>query len=943
MKKFLSKLSLMKIITFIVVVAIIAAIVPKIPELSMKSSPIPVLENIGLNQATGKIDKDVEGYILIAQNGGKSLYMEPGTVNIVVIDDATGTAWKSFADGSAEGSDTAPIIIKYLNSKGEMSDAWDAYEYCIKDDMKIEAGETEEDAVETYFLDYIENGFRATFDMTKEDDAKLEYYMPKQISIKRYEECFLNKLEQFTDAEAKAKYERALGTIYAIDPAAGDHYYNKYAGTPPRTLTQLLIQFSKEVGYTREDLLSDSAEFGVSDIDFAQPANFRITVDVTLENGDLVVSIPSYEIKNNCEDPELYTLYSIAVFPNFGLVEAASYQNGGFIFVPDGSGALFEINSLSGGYASYERPFYSNNYYDILYKDTEYNEDLTMPVFGMGKKGVETATMESLAPVVEEASEEASEVVSEEANDAGYKVTLAHTSDAASNDTGFMGVIEKGAESAMLNVTLADAAGSTGTQYNKVYPTFNLLQYSNVKVFGPYSDSTATFFASTKKFDIDIKVRYKLYTEKCNYYTMAEDYRSYLVEKNGLETIKMNAPEIFLDVVSSLTLKDRIMGVPYDRTISMTTYNELGEILKDLEGVNKVVSYKGAYNGGIYNTLNDKADLTKANGSKSEYDALMAAYGDSIYMSTPISYVYKDNAVFNASKHGLLGYDSEAVEIYEYDIPTGRFNPKTEGHWIVSPYYLPGIVNEFVAAVDADNIAIEDLGNIVYAQYDPDTEVNLHQGEIVVKNAITAIAKDRDIILYNPFINRAFTNEYTADYVADISRESSDYGLVKHNIPFRQLVLNGLTKYTTLNVNESSSGKAYYLLQALELGSSPKYKITYSKVDELKENNYCELFATEYALIAEDIKNMSKTINAEFAKIGTTEIVNHEIVDDKVFKTTYATGAEVYVNYNAFDVTVTVDGVEKEIKAEGYEIVTGGAAEVEEPAAENEEGGLANE
>ena len=348
------------------------------------------------------------------------------------------------------------------------------------------------------------------------------------------------------------------------------------------------------------------------------------------------------------------------------------------------------------------------------------------------------------------------------------------------------------------------------------------------------------------------------------------------------------------------------------------------------------------HNGGIYNTVNLKAKKTGSNGSKGDYEALMKEHGDSIYMSTPVSYVFKDTAMFNPVKHGLLGYDSEPAKVYDYDIPTGRFNLFGEGHYVLSPFYLPEAVESFSETAGNVNLAIEDLGNIVYANYSPEEEVNLYEGEQVIQNALATLsANDRKVVLYNPFVSRM---KY-AEYCADISRESSDYGLIEHNIPFRQIVMNGITKYTTLNINESSTGKAYYLLQALELGSMPKYKITYKSVDRLKENNYSELYSTEYKHNSENIKAMAETVAKEFAKIGTTEITGHKILGEKVFETTYATGVKVVVNYNTLPADVEGYGT---IEAEGYVIVGADAQDevpVPEPVAEEavEEGGEINE
>ena len=949
MKKILEKISLLKIVTLILAVILVVSFVSKLPEFIMKSTPVQEVLQSGISQEVGEvIEKSLDGYVKVAENGGRELYVAPKSVNVAVVDTATGQVWRSSPeDGSLTEAEKAPIFISFLDATGALK-TWDAYTYSIANDNTTRELEAGESLTDTYQIAKIEDGFRATLRISESESTELDQYMPKKISIERYEECFLNKATALYEAgkiseDDLTKYNKALSMIYAKDAEVGDHYYNKYAGTPPVTVTKILIDLSKKVEYTRDDLINDSREWDVTEVEFSQPADFTVIVDVTLEDGDLVVHIPTYEITDNSEDVDYYTLHDISVFPNFGLVNAKNYDNG-FIFVPDGSGALFNLNSYDSGYVEYNRPVYNNAYYDTLYQDTEYNEDLMMPVFGLGKDGGEAVKAPEVPEVAEgEEAEEPTEVETVPAEEpASVKLETEHKKNTGVM-TGFMGIIESGAETATISVKLgvADTANG-GTNFNKVYPTFEVMQYSNVKVFGPYSTNEAKFLATTTSFDVDLKVRYKLYTDNCSYYTMATDYKDYLVKANDLTVNYEAAPGVFLDVVSSLTMEDRFMGVPYDRTTSMTTYSELDEILDDLSGISKVVSYKGAYNGGIYNTVNLKAKKTGSNGSKGDYEALMKEHGDSIYMSTPVSYVFKDTAMFNPVKHGLLGYDSEPAKIYDYDIPTGRFNLFGEGHYVLSPFYLPEAVESFSETAGNVNLAIEDLGNIVYANYSPEEEVNLYEGEQVIQNALATLsANDRKVVLYNPFVSRM---KY-AEYCADISRESSDYGLIEHNIPFRQIVMNGITKYTTLNINESSTGKAYYLLQALELGSMPKYKITYKSVDRLKENNYSELYSTEYKHNSENIKAMAETVAKEFAKIGTTEITGHKILGEKVFETTYATGVKVVVNYNTLPADVEGYGT---IDAEGYVIVGADAQDevpVPEPVAEEavEEGGEINE
>lgn len=926
----------MKIITAVVVVVLLVVFVSRLPQLAMKTGDIPSVLQAGIAEAGTTLAKDA-GEVLVARSDGKALYVDTATLNVKVVDEETDMMWTSMPPepkDDEEGADMtederSSLFISFLDAKGALSE-WDSYTYCIANDNTTRELEEGESLSDTYTIQQLENGFRATLKVSESESSVLNEYMPQQISVERYNECFVDKIKELLAAgtiteEQYEKYDKALGMIYAVDDTAGDYYYNKYAGTPPVTVTTILIDLAKKVKYTTEDLIEDSRQYNIV-VEISHPADFSIVMDVTLEDGDLVVSIPTYEIQNNSEDEGYYTLQNITVFPNFGLVDATKYDKG-FIFVPDGSGALFDINSYDSGYSSYDRAIYNNDYFDTLYTNSQYKEDLMMPVFGMGKVGgeyYEAPTEEgTTVPDAEEEAQEPeeepqAEEEAQEPEEAGTEESVLTAAPVEKTDcNGFMAIIESGEETASIKVELGTPDTTNGgTTFNKVYASFDIMQYSNVKVFGPYSTSDAKFLATTKQFDVDIKVRYKLYTENCNYYTMAQDYKKYLIKTNNLNPSYAEKPELFLDVVSSLTVDDRIMGIPYDHTISMTTYSELEGILDDLAGINKVVSYKGAYNGGIYNKVNLDAKKTKANGSESDYNSLMGKYGNSIYMSVPISRVYKDTAVFNPSKHAMKGYDASAAEIYDYDIPSGRFNTHGEGYWIVAPKYLPHVVSSFLKEAGSVNLAIEDLGNLVYANYKDGDEVSLYEGEIVVQDALKEISNDRNIVLYNPTAGRMLY----ADYCADISRESSDYGLVTHNVPFRQIVMNGLTKYTTLDVNESSSAPEYYLLQVLELGSCPKFKITAKSVDILKENNYNELYSTQYDILKEDIKNISETVDSTFKAIGTTEIAGHEIIADKVFVTTYATGVKVVVNYNTFGVDTEYGHIDKM----GYLVVKGG-------------------
>ncbi len=966
MKNFLKNLSMLKILCIIVAVFLVVEIISWLPQLGMKATELPKVTSSALADTIDAIEvnKTDGEFQLVAEEGGRELYVNPANMDIRVVDKATGTYWSSVSD--TDESDTTvsgPISITYIDGAGA-EQIWNGYDYSIK------AVEDEDaDAKKKYTIERIPNGFRATMRFASEESTNLEEYMPKIVSAERYNEYFVEKPKQLLE-EGKItqddidNYNKALEMIYALSDDESN-YYNKFSGTPPVNATKILIELSKNVGYTVDMIREDSQQYDFT-FKVTENPDFTIPVEFTLDNGDLVVNIPTGQITDNTLEgsPKIvdvktdsewdYKIKSIHVLPNFGLVKAEEADDG-FIFVPDGSGALFDINSFDGGYTEYSRPVYDNTYYDTLYEQSEFRENVTMPVFGLGSNAdrklaaeePEKETSDEEVAEGEEAGEEATEESAEETADTAEDTEQTEELDAEAVDTeeeevpseepaeedatstynGFMGIIESGDITAAINVKLA-ASGSVAADspYNKVYPSFDLMQISNVKVFGPYSDNDARFMAKTDPFDFDCRVRYKLYTDNANYYTMSQSYRDYIISAYNLQEKKAEdstAPKIYLDVIGALTIDARIVGVPYDKTVSMTTYDQLAEIYEDLADVNPVVSYSGVFNGGIYNTINDKAKLVGKNGSKADLEKLVNDKWDSLYLNIQPTQVYKTTSSFKPKKHALINFDGDALETYDYDIPSGEFDMTgSNGFYTVAPKYLMNVVSKFNSAASAyKNLSIGDLGNLYYENLKESDQCNPYQGEMIINSALETLAENRSLVLENPNANRI---KYAA-IATDISRESSDYGLIKENVPFRQLVFNGLLDYTTLSVNTASSNTDYFTLQAVELASFPKYTITYSGVSELKKANYNKLFATEYSKFAPEIKAQSAEISEAFAKIGTTRIKSHRVLANKVYETTYETGVKVITNYNTYAVkNIDVDGQTINLDAQKYIIIDGG-------------------
>ncbi|MCR2804232.1 DUF5696 domain-containing protein [Paenibacillus soyae] len=837
----------------VLIVAALSFLPSVIKHYGIARQPLPEYNREGVSAQTGKLDPKA-GTVLLSSSEGKELYLDTGTLNLKVVDTSSGAVWNSlFDDGKSGDVEKSPIVIRFLGEDSAMHE-WDAYRYAIQNGR--------------YTLNRIENGVQIVFDFFETESYRLEEYMPAKISIESYETLFLKKLEELaaqgnlTAAQVK-KYEEALSIAYQRDEDNGLYFF-KFSGLPPLSLVKDLIQFSKDVGYTTDMLIADSQQFGVT-VTITQPARFVVTMEATLDKGDLVVKVPTYEIVG---DNDFYTIQNIAVLPSFGLASAEKVDDGQIV-VPDGAGALFQVNTFNGKFPEYERPVYDNTYYNTLYEMPEFPENLTMPVFGM------------------------------------------YATDLAGRSQGHLGIIEKGAELGYVKVQLGTKDTSAGgAPYNKVYSTFDSMQYSRVKVFGPYSDNEARFLATTGLIHVDYTVRYKLFGEKVDYYDLAKAYRDYLIEAHGLEPAYSAEPKLFLDVIGTVTLERRLLGIPYSKPYSMTKYSQLLEIMRDLKDVSAVVSYKGVLNGGLNNTIGNKAELVGENGSKKELEALMSGFregNDELFLHADLLRLSDTSGGFWPKSNALYGYDGKPIEFQKYNYANGWFDLGSTKRFLLNPLYLSDTVDGFLGGSAAyPNIALGDLGSTYYASYNPREIIDPVATRSIVEENLRKLSEQKMLALDNPNMDRI---PHIA-YASDISRESSNYATMFSSIPFRQLVMNGLAEYTTLNVNLSPDRSDYFLLQALELGSIPKFTISAENVDILKNSEYSDYYSIQYSMLADKIKAMYSEYSEGLAAIGSKEITGHRMLAAGVFETTYASGASVIVNYNKYPVAISGTNLE---------------------------------
>ena len=866
LKKFYNKNTIRRIALTILAAVLLVYVIASIPVWALKSQK---LEETGSRQPLEGTPIGLDaGKVVVAEKGGRRLTIDAASMTIEVKDVESGYTFSSAAKGTAS-SELALVSLAYLGEDNNLYE-WNSYDYSA--------------ALSSYALYQIENGVRIDINLNEGEANRFYEYLPKKMGVATYEEVFVGTLNRLMeegqlDEKTGNRYLNTLSLVYRRS-LTEECYAVTYTGNPPTSATNQLVEVTKLVGYTTDNLLADADEFGFM-VTFTEPAEFDLVVEITLdENGDLKVHVPTGSIVSH---NDYYTAQNLSVLPNFGAVTAEEYPEG-YIIVPDGSGALVKFNSYIANVAEYKRPYYDSDFFSDYYYMPEYGEELYMPVYGMvyGAEGKE--------------------------------------------QKGFLAIAEEGARNAVLNVKLA-SIGQDSAKYNKAYNSFDLAQYKRVKINGEYSSEGGTYLVNTGMQDLDLTLRYQFYGKGVTYYDMAKGYQAYLAGQEGLSAqYGDGAARMYLEVVGGVNIPDRFVGIPYRKSQSMTTYSQLLSMMEELEGVSYSLQYDGAFNGGWNGEMNKGAKLEGANGKRSELRDVLSyaeSQGIPLYMQVAPSQVWQKGNGFRASRHAVRDYADDVVTLSRYQPVLGILNSalndgmQHDSYSLLSPHYLGAVTDAFLdGAKEYGNLAVSDLAGMYYADYRYENYVSGETGNRVIEENLEKLSEGRQLALANPHMDKIGYG----GVATDVSRESSDYATFGATIPFRQLVMNGLIDYTTEDVNLSSKNRAYFVLQAAELGAYPKFVLTWENVDVLKDSDFSYLFSAQFDLLKENIKAVYEECAAIRSQIGTGEIAGHRVLSSGVYETAYANGAVVWVNYNLYGVTLE-DGTE--LPGESYLIKEG--------------------
>lgn len=675
----------------------------------------------------------------------------------------------------------------------------------------------------------------------------------------------------------------------AIGRAAGHAYY--------RTKSQLVISYTQGYSYydlnsyyscVLNDLVTATVNPGKSvkflykfaDLKFAVPVEYSLDDDgfkaeILLNDDEAKLTFTemgtvslSGTFTGSVEQEIDYNITEIKLLPAFG---ATSYNEDGYLFIPDGSGALvYYNNGKSNVKQPYSAPVYGN-YKDSKSDDYRKASDrFYLPVFGTVK------------------------------NDA-------HA---------LMGIVEDNANVAFIN---AEVSGYE-TAYNKVYSSYLHKIIKGADKEGQAQPMSKELRDPDKNFSVKY---YCLSGDDASYVGMAKLYRQYLVDEKGMQkSDDLRDTSLVLDMYAGVEKKTSILGIPWNIFDVMTTYEDLRNISDDMTEVgidNVIFRYNDWTKMKNRKKVQNSPNFESSVGGKNGYQKTAAYLAD----KNMGFYLNIDFVNYSESGHGYsrlsdaVKYPNQAPA-YQTSGMTDHVNMGTRWCLLKSDKVRDAALKfaSKCAKYDITSISLENIGNAIYS--DGSNKGGLTRGQCMNNwEEIISAYKDQGLrVLTSSPSAYAIIN---SDILLDIPTKDTYIEIADEGVPFYQIVVRGYKTYTSENVNMSSSPENV-ILNAAETGSSLLYSLIAGDTTTLKETYLKYLYSCNYGEWKDNIISEYKKLSEALKCVDGQTIENHEKLASGVYKTTYSNGIAVYVNYNESDFTLDNGTV---VPARGY-IAEGG-------------------
>ena len=592
----------------------------------------------------------------------------------------------------------------------------------------------------------------------------------------------------------------------------------------------------------------------------------------------------------------------------------------GYLFYPDGSGAVFEFSDL---YTKTNKPnvFWSGKIYgqDYAYYTVsgKNQESIRLPVYGV--------------------------VSTSEVNPVQIGGASSKNYDIETKKSGFIAILEEG--EAMTN--LAVSFGATTHNYASVYPVY----YPRPKDTYDLADSisvsgnTEWTVVADRKYTGSYRTRVIMLSEdsasKTPEYTpswvgMATAYRDYLKDAGVLNPLTAAEVEaqipLYIEAFGAYETTKQILSMPVDVKVPLTSFEDVATIYRDLsenEGIYNInFKLTGFANGGMLSTYPTKLKWESAVGGKDGFRDLIALAkekGFGVYPDFDFTYISNQAAFDGVSLKGLGArtvdnrYCSKQIYDAVYQQFTSYFDMCVSTN-LIAKYY-----NKFADKLEgytedgSFGLSIGTLGSDLNSNFDEDNPINREEAKEDVVNLLASMKESYKTLMINS--GNSYAIAY-ADHILNMPLSSSNFRYASASVPFMAMVLHGYVNYTGSPINMAGD-TAFNLLKLIENGAYPYFQLSYNTENTMllkKDEVLSKYYSIRYDIWrwsdpdaatgdGEIVKQYEK-LNQDLADLQRAEMVNHQfIIGERMLKPN-----EIAANKKALHNTVLA-AVEAEIKS----------------------------
>lgn len=789
-------------------------------------------------------------FVKVAESGHMQLLLNPQSGTIRWLDSSTGSYQDtnmSHDPGVENLTDVqrSDLQVRFFsgsknnNQLYSTTTVYDSYSMCVSREQL------------SYQL--IDGGVRLVYMLG--DDSITYKNFPKVIQDDRMQELILQYLDEDQILDLKESFYRQMN-----DGSWSRRFGGGEGGQQNRIgklqLNNIYNMFYETGHYTYDELIIDlDADEDATADDYPSNLEIYVPVEYRLEGDELVVRVDTSLIETDATHP----INQLTLLPYFLTSDPTQTAEPGYMFVPDGSGALIYLDSTKTSEYHYAAAYYGGDRITGTAKTyNSVNNRMMMPVLGMKNS---TSTL--------------------------------------------FAVIENGAESATLDAYVRGTDNSE--PFSKIKLTFDIQTQQSIASGAKNANGAYTMIRATDDiYDEDITLRYFWLGKDATYVDMAKCYASYLEKQNVLtaRADEEKAP-FYVELLGSTDKLKYMAGIPYDGTQILTDFNQAKEILTDLanDGIGNIkLIYSGMVNGGMnQRSLASGVKIVSGLGGKSGLTNLKS-YADSIGAQIFPNLQMQTAQTRTKISNEMTAWNivNERAQIYSFDPVKKELEEDVKyPRFVVNPAYLgkyfSKVKSSYAGKIGLDTMATGDLYTFIPTNYQ-NNHAAPSTGEALLKEAAGSFADGLQLMLSNP-VSDAYA---FSSYLTDIPTEDSGMRVLDASIPFMAMVLDGYMTYSSDSLNRESTDVYLNFMRVLESNGAPKFTFMYEDSSLLSGTEQESYFAVDYAYWKTRIAAYYEEYSAFYEKVKGAVITNHEVYErnDKLRVVTYSNGVMVYFNYS---------------------------------------------